>query len=110
MPRFATASLLLGLGLFVCGATGNAQTEQFSSSRKVVNRVVPSYPPLARPLNLSGTVKLEVLVSPDGRVKTVQDKGGNPVFVRAAESALREWKWEKSGQWTTELVEFDFKP
>ncbi|MBV9622565.1 MAG: energy transducer TonB [Acidobacteria bacterium] len=75
-----------------------------------MNRVLPSYPPLARPLNLTGTVKLEALVAPEGTVKTMEIKGGNPVFARAAETALREWKWEKSGQWTTEVVEFDFKP
>ena len=101
---------MLGLGLLLWGAAGNAQTEQSGSTRKIVNRVVPSYPPLARPLNLSGRVKFEALVAPDGTVKTVYVKGGNAVFVQAAEGALLKWKWEKSGQATTEVVEFNFTP
>ena len=94
---------MLGLSLLLWGAGGNAQTEQSDSTRKIVNRVIPSYPPLARPLNLSGRVRLETLVAPDGKVKAINVRGGNAVFARAAESALWEWKWEKSGQETTEI-------
>jgi len=86
------------------------QTEQTVTVRKVTSKAVPSYPTLARSMNLSGTVKLEALVLANGNVKTVQVKGGNPLLVQSAQSAVREWKWEKAEHETTELVEFHFNP
>ena len=110
MIALRTASVLFGLGLLAWGASGNAQTEQSASTRKIANRVMPQYPSLARPLNLSGKVRFEALVAPDGTVKNLHARGGNAVFVRAAEVSLREWKWEKSNQETTEVIEFNFTP
>lgn len=45
------------------------ETNQGETNRKPKARVEPRYPALARQLNLSGKVKIEVIVSPDGRVK-----------------------------------------
>jgi outer membrane biosynthesis protein TonB len=47
-----------------------AQNEPSASVRKVINKVVPVYPKIARTMNLSGTVKLEVLVQANGSVKS----------------------------------------
>jgi outer membrane biosynthesis protein TonB len=65
---------------------------------------------MARPLNLSGTVKLEALVLPNGNVKSIQVVGGNPLLIQSAQNAIRDWKWEKAEHETTELVEFRFHP
>lgn len=80
------------------------------SARKVVNKVVPMYPQTARSMNLSGTVKLEVLVQASGSPKSIQVKGGNPVLVQSAQYAVHGWKWEKAEHETTEMVEFHFNP
>jgi TonB family protein len=87
-----------------------AQDAQTDSERRVANKVIPLYPQLARPMKLEGTVKLEVLVQPNGTVKAVQVKGGSPLLAQAAEDALRRWKWEKADHETTELVQFHFTP
>jgi TonB family protein len=81
-----------------------------ASARKVINKVVPIYPQMARSMNLAGTVKLEVLVQPNGSVKLIQVKGGNPLLAESAQSAVHGWKWEKADHDTTELVEFHFNP
>jgi len=78
--------------------------------RKIVNKVVPQYPQTARSMNLSGTVKLEVLVQPSGSPKSIQVKGGNPLLVQSAQFAVHGWKWEKTDHDTTEQVEFHFNP
>jgi TonB family protein len=88
----------------------SAQAEQANSERKVVNRVTPEYPRLARTMNLRGTVRLEVHVSEAGHVKSVEVKGGSPVLVQSAQDAVRLWKWEKAERDTTELVEINFNP
>ena len=50
----------ISIGLLICGATidppGFAQDPQLDVSRKIVSRVVPVYPELARTMNLQGTV------------------------------------------------------
>jgi TonB family protein len=94
----------------LCVPFARAQTEQTEGSRKITNKVVPLYPPLARSMNLSGTVKLEALVLPNGTIKSVQVKGGNPLLVQSVQSAIQKWKWEKAERESTELIEFKFTP
>ena len=59
--------------------------ESSEGVRKVVTKVIPQYPSLARSLNLQGVVRADVSVSPNGTVKLIEVKGGHPVLVDAAE-------------------------
>jgi TonB family protein len=81
---------------------------QDTSKRRIVERVTPAYPDLARSMALSGTVKIEALVLPDGSVKSIEVKGGHPVLTQAAANAVRHWKWEPSARETHEAVEVKF--
>ena len=91
--------------------SADAQTEDVTGGgRKVINRLIPQYPALARQMSLHGSVKLEVSVSANGTVKSIQVKGGNPLLAQAAETAVRSWRWEKSDHETTEAVQVDFNP
>jgi len=76
----------------------------------VVNRIVPSYPQLARTMNLKGTVRIEAVVAPNGAVKSVAVKGGHPVLVQAAENVIQKWRWEPATHETHEPIEFNFDP
>jgi TonB family protein len=78
------------------------------STRKIINHVDPQYPSLARSMNLQGKVRADVLVEPNGSVKSVEIKGGHPLLVQSAQSALREWKWEPAPHETHEIVEVKF--
>jgi outer membrane biosynthesis protein TonB len=51
-----------------------AQTEL---TRKVTARVSPTYPDLARRLNISGTVKMVVVVSPNGNQRQPERHQGS---------------------------------
>jgi TonB family protein len=75
-----------------------------------VSRITPQYPEMARSIRLSGSVKAEALVEPNGVVKTVEVKGGNPVLVRAAQSAIYKWKWAPAAHETREPIEVKFDP
>ena len=105
---------LVGSAILVCflalSPMGWAQTQQSEAGRKIANKVIPSYPQLARTMNLSGTVRLEVVVLANGNIKGVQVKGGNPLLAQAALDAVHGWKWEKVDHETTEFVEFKFAP
>jgi len=79
-----------------------------TSKRKIKVRVAPEYPPLAKHLKVTGKVKIEATVTPDGHVTSTKVLGGSPVLVEAALDALKKWRYESAPKETTEIVEFDF--
>jgi len=85
-----------------------AQQNQPDVERKVISKVTPLYPDLARRLNLRGVVKLLVLIEPDGRVKSTEVMGGNPVLTQAAVDAVRKWRYEAAPEQTRGVVEIRF--
>src|ERR1700726_2435819 len=104
--RIAVALFVLVPILMLVSSFASAQ----DGGRKVVIRVVPKYPSLARTMNLQGVVRADVLVAPNGSVKLVEVKGGHPLLAQAAQTALREWKWEPAPRETHESVEIRFSP
>lgn len=100
------ANLAVGvLGLLFVASQAHGQTEL---SRKVKSKVPPVYPALARQSNITGTVKVQVTVSPNGSVKDEKVLGGHPLLVNSAVDALKKWKFEPASEETTGTVEFKF--
>ena len=98
----AAATLLLGAYAFAqSGSTDEGK-------RKVKARVTPAYPELARRMNITGKVKIEVIIAPDGRVKSTRAIGGHPLLVQTCQDAVKEWKFMPASEETTQVVEFDF--
>ncbi len=56
---------------------------------RVTHRVPPVYPPDALSGRLEGSVDLHTVIGADGSVQSVDATSGNPVFVAAAEAAVR---------------------
>jgi TonB family protein len=110
MKRLASAATLILCWLLPLITMPAPAQEQGGSGRKIVNRVVPVYPPLARTMNIRGTVRLDATVLANGTVKTVELKGGHPVLAQAAENAIRKWKWEPATHESHEPIEFHFDP
>jgi TonB family protein len=79
-------------------------------ARKVKNRVEPVYPDLAKRNNISGSARVELLVTPDGKVKSVKILGGNPVLIQAVMAAVVKWKYEPAAEESSVIVKFDFNP
>jgi len=101
-----SAITLLG-SLLLSPTLSPAQAEL---NRKVRSKIAPSYPELARRINLRGSVKLFVVVLPNGNVKDTKVMGGNPILVNAAIDALKKWKFEPSPDETSGTIEFKFEP
>lgn len=87
---------------------GRAQQEELT--RKVKNKFTPLYPELARRMSISGVVKVQVVVAPNGTVKSAKIVGGHPLLVNAAMDAIRKWRFEPASQETAGIVEFKFDP
>jgi TonB family protein len=78
------------------------------SGRKVVRMAQPSYPQLARQMHLSGTVKLEATVMPNGKIKDLKVIGGHPVLSDAAVDAAKKWQYEPASSETMEEISVNF--
>ncbi len=89
--------------------TAHSQQTVPESGRKVVRKMPPLYPDIARKMNLVGTVRVVASVSADGGVKSVEPVGGSPVLIKAAEEAVVKWKFAPGGE-SKEVVEFHFNP
>jgi TonB family protein len=98
------AVLLLGTAAFA------QQSSTDENKRKVKSKVAPAYPELARRMNVTGKVKIEVVIAPDGHVRTTRVIGGHPLLVAACQDAVKEWKFYPAAEETTQVIEFDFSP
>jgi TonB family protein len=95
--------------LFAVSLAFAQQTTIEEGKRKVKTKVLPNMPELARRMNITGKVKIEVVIAPDGRIKSSRAMGGHPVLVQSCLDAIKEWKFEPAPEETTQVVEFDFK-
>ena len=102
---------ILAFPMLVLAACMCLQTPASASDRKVKSKVSPSYPELAKKMAVSGAVKVEVTVAPNGSVKSVKVIGGHPLLVDAATDAVKRWKYEAGPDETTEgPIVFNFSP
>jgi TonB family protein len=102
--------VLVGAGAAaLLAASGLAQTSTTDEGkRKVKTRVAPTYPELAKRMNVTGKVKIEVIIAPDGHVKSTRAVGGHPLLVQSCQDAVKEWKFLPAPEESTQVVEFDF--
>jgi len=61
-------------------------------------------------MNITGTVRVEVVVAPNGTVKDARVVGGHPVLASAALDAARKWRFEAAALESTGIIEFKFEP
>lgn len=97
------ASCVLLLSLILSGVSLGQDL-----NRKVIARTAPSYPDLARRMHLSGKVKVEVVITPAGLVKSAKLAGGTPVFERSALDAVKQWRFEAADKETKESILLEF--
>jgi TonB family protein len=96
------------LALFSGGSFAAQSGTTDETKRKVKSKTAPAYPELARRMNVSGKVKIEVVITPDGHVKSTRVVGGHPLLVQACQDAVKEWKFMPAPEETTQVVEFEF--
>lgn len=60
----------------------------------LVHRVDPIYPEVARQSNLSGVVKLDVVIGTDGTVSQLTALGGPEVLQQAAMDSVKWWRFQ----------------
>jgi len=101
---------LMALLTIAASASLGQDSDASPQVRKVVLKVAPVYPDLARQNRISGVVKLRATIAPNGSVRLVEPAGGNPVLLKAAQEAVGNWKFTPGPDETRELIELRFEP
>jgi TonB family protein len=102
----AFMAMTAGMG----GVGLRAQEAQGEIVRRAKSKVQPVYPELARKMNITGTVKVEVVVAPNGTVKDAKVVGGHPLLASSALDAIKKWRFEPAAMESTGVVDFKFEP
>ena len=114
MLRPLTHWLAVGLLLILGCAAGSGPVawgqEPQEITRKLKSKIAPLYPELARRMNITGVVKVQITVDKTGAIKNTKLVGGHPILANAALDAVRKWRYESAAEETTGVVEFHFDP
>jgi TonB family protein len=101
-------TLTLGMSVRQLGAQSAPNNEELL--RRAKSKAQPTYPELARKMNISGTVKIEVVVAPNGSVREARVVGGHPVLATSALDAAKRWRFEPAPAESTGIIDFKFEP
>jgi len=64
------------------------------ASGNLINKVQPTYPPIARTNRIAGQVVLHALISKNGNIENLQVVSGHPMLTQSAIEAVRQWKYK----------------
>jgi periplasmic protein TonB len=104
-------------GLLLIGSVARAEVRVAGAEamKAVVSRVQPEYSPIARQMKVAGSVEVEAVVDPSGKVESVKAVSGNPMLTQSAIAAVQKWKFTpftENGQPAKAVatLKFDFRP
>jgi TonB family protein len=113
-PIGRTGALVIAVAIYAGLSTqvslAQKQDQAEHAERKILTKVDPVYPDLAKRMHLGGVVKVEAIVRPNGNVKSTRVVGGNPVLIESATDAIRKWKFQTASSESTEIVQLTFEP
>ena|ERR1700688_1451613 len=113
-PLGRTGALVIAMAIYAGLSTqvslAQKQDQAEHAERKIITKVDPVYPDLAKRMHLGGVVKVEAIVRPNGNVKSTRVVGGNPVLIESATDAIRKWKFETASSESTEILQLTFEP
>jgi TonB family protein len=110
MTKMAKRSLeLLLLVISIMSMASSVSLMAQNGEHRIVKKERrPQYPDVARKMNIRGTVKIEVTISPEGKVKGSRVVGGHPMLAEAALQAAAQWEFESGPKATSQVIEFRF--
>ena len=112
MRRRLTIPLLIvvAAGFVQVQPVALGQQQNAPSDRKLITKVIPVYPELAKKMAIRGTVRVQAIIAPNGAVKSTKIMGGHPVLAQAAVNAVSKWKFGAAAQESSQLIELKFDP
>jgi TonB family protein len=104
------SSKILALARASEGSPPTASTSPAEGGRRLESSPPPGYPAIAQQMKLTGTVRVQARVKPNGTVTEVTVLGGHPLLAAALADAVRQWTYLPAPKETLELVTFSFGP
>ena len=101
---------ILAGAVLVAASASLSVAQEVTSSRKVLKTVAAQYPSVLKRRGIGGTVKLRVLVNPNGTVKDAQVQGGNPILADCAVKAVKQWVFVSSEKEESIEISVGFDP
>src|SRR5260370_23447723 len=77
--------------ILLCAAAASTPGQE---ARKAISKPTPRYPAIAKQIGLVGTVKVEITIAPDGKVKSTNVIGGHPPPAYPTPTALKKLKYD----------------
>ena len=74
------------------GPKGPVRISHLNEGR-IIRRVTPVYPSIAKTAGVQGQVVLEAVISRTGRIENLRAISGHPTLARAAEAAVSQWEF-----------------
>ena len=75
-------------------AAGKVKVSSGVAQGLLVHQVTPQYPLQARESGIHGTVVVEAVIGKDGSVRSVKAVKGNPLLVKPALDAVKQWRYK----------------
>jgi len=108
--RGRRALAAIAITILAAAMVSAQQSTVEEGKRKTKFRVNPQYSDLARRMNLAGKVRLEIVIAPDGHVKSWRAVGGHPLLVQSCVEVIKDWKYEPAPEESSQIIEFEFRP
>ncbi len=96
MRKAVLSFVLLGVPAFAAQEVA-ANHHVFASDSPqlhIVKKTEPIYPAIAKAAHVSGQVKLQIEIGPDGHVISAQNVSGPAMLVGAAQECVKQWLYE----------------
>jgi len=74
--------------------TGPARISGGVIAGNLINKVTPTYPPIARAAHVGGQVVLHAIISKQGTIESLQAISGPDMLKSAALDAVRQWRYK----------------
>jgi TonB family protein len=76
----------------------------------MITRIEPEYPDALKRLYIGGVVRVEVVVAPNGVVKSTKLLGGSPILGQSTMKAIKQWRYAPAASEEVLTVRLEFDP
>jgi TonB family protein len=70
------------------------QVESSLQAAKLIKKITPAYPPLAKSARVQGTIHFKATIGKDGTVQNLETVGGPALLRQSAIDAVKQWKYQ----------------
>lgn len=60
---------------------------------RLIHKVAPVYPSIAKQAGVSGVVKIEAIIGRDGTIRKLEVHSGHPLLIKPAMDAVKQWRY-----------------